>query len=34
VVLQPGEWFGGHSFVEWGEVASGAGVVCADWLDV
>jgi hypothetical protein len=34
VVLQPGEWFGGHSFVEWREVAAGAGVVCAEWLDV
>jgi hypothetical protein len=34
VILQSGEWFGGRSFVEWREVATGAGVVGADWLDV
>ncbi len=34
IELHRGESFGGHTFDEWALIASGAGSVSADWLEV
>ena len=34
VLLLPGDVFGGHAYAEWLQIASEAGRVPCDWLDV
>jgi hypothetical protein len=34
IILEPGDHFGGRSYLEWEVIANGPRQVSADWLDV